>query len=185
MKKFSFKARVWRWPGYAGWHFVNLPKDIAGAIKKSSKTYSSGFVRVSAAVGKSVWETALFPHKESETYLLSIKKSVRKAEGIYEDDTIRAIVTVNNTRTPTKTFGAKVYEVVKKIPKGKTLTYREVAAKAGSPRAFRAVGNILNKNYDPKIPCHRVVRSDGITGGYNRGSRIKAKMLKQEALNSQ
>lgn len=57
-----------------------------------------------------------------------------------------------------KIFSEKVFDVVSKIPQGKVLTYQEVARRAGSPRAYRAVGNILNKNYDPKIPCHRVVR---------------------------
>lgn len=79
-----------------------------------------------------------------------------------------------------KTFTEGVYEVVKKIPKGKTLTYKEVAKKAGNVKAVRAVGNILNKNYDPKIPCHRVVRSDGRPGGYNRGAENKVKILKAE-----
>ncbi len=79
-------------------------------------------------------------------------------------------------------FKNKVFAVVKKIPKGKVLTYKEVARQAGSPGAFRAVGNILNKNYDPKIPCHRVVRSDGKTGGYNRGAANKIKILKKEGV---
>lgn len=77
-------------------------------------------------------------------------------------------------------FQEKVYEIVKKIPKGKTLTYKEVAKLAGRPKAYRAVGNILNKNYDLKIPCHRVVRSDGKTGGYNGGAQNKKKILKKE-----
>ncbi len=77
-------------------------------------------------------------------------------------------------------FAEKVYRVVAKIPKGKVLTYKQVAAKAGSPRAFRAVGNILNKNYNPGIPCHRVVRSDGRTGGYNRGAKQKEEILRAE-----
>lgn len=59
------------------------------------------------------------------------------------------------------TFKQQVLEIVKHIPRGKVLTYRQVAVKAGRPRAYRAVGNILSKNYDTKIPCHRVVRSDG------------------------
>lgn len=79
-----------------------------------------------------------------------------------------------------ETFGQKVLEVVRKIPKGKILTYKEVAKRAGSPKAYRAVGNILNKNYDPKIPCHRVIRSDGELGGYNRGRKNKIKLLKKE-----
>lgn len=77
-------------------------------------------------------------------------------------------------------FKDKVLEVVSKIPKGKTLTYKELAKLAGSEKAFRAVGNILNKNYNPNIPCHRVIRSDGKTGGYNRGEELKKKILKQE-----
>lgn len=80
------------------------------------------------------------------------------------------------------TFKEKVFSVVKKIPKGKVMAYKEVAIRAGSPNAFRAVGNILNTNYDPKIPCHRVVRSDGQTGGYNRGAANKIKILKKEGV---
>jgi len=55
-----------------------------------------------------------------------------------------------------------------------------VATLAGSPGSFRAVGNILNKNYDKSIPCHRVIRVDGKIGGYNKGANIKAKLLKKE-----
>lgn len=77
-------------------------------------------------------------------------------------------------------FRNRVLSVVKKIPKGKTMTYGQVAAKAGSTKAYRAVGNILSKNYDPNIPCHRVVRSDGKVGGYNRGTEKKLEILKKE-----
>ncbi len=80
-----------------------------------------------------------------------------------------------------KSFTEKVYEVTKKIPKGSTLTYKEVAIKIGSPNASRAVGTVLSKNYNPEIPCHRVVRSDGKMGGYNRGGiKIKEEILKEE-----
>lgn len=77
-------------------------------------------------------------------------------------------------------FKEEVYRIVKNIPAGSVLTYKEVAERAGSPKAYRAVGNILNKNYDPSIPCHRVIRSDGTTGGYNRGSHRKHTLLKKE-----
>jgi len=77
-------------------------------------------------------------------------------------------------------FKERVYKIVAGIPAGKTLTYKEVAVSAGSPCAYRAVGNILNKNYDPSISCHRVVRSDGKAGGYNRGIEKKIKLLDQE-----
>ena len=78
-------------------------------------------------------------------------------------------------------FAQHVYAVVKKIPKGKTLTYKQVAAAAGRPGAARAVGTIMSKNYDPAIPCHRVVRSDGKIGNYNRGgAKRKLEILEQE-----
>ena len=77
-------------------------------------------------------------------------------------------------------FSDKVYKIVKDIPKGETLTYSQVAELAGSPGAARAVGNILSKNYDPNIPCHRVIRADGKLGGYNRGPEQKKKRLKIE-----
>lgn len=80
-------------------------------------------------------------------------------------------------------FQEKVCLVVSRIPKGKVLTYGEVAKLAGSPRAFRAVGNILNTNTNPKkIPCHRVVRSDGDIGGYRWGRVRKASLLKKEGV---
>lgn len=79
-------------------------------------------------------------------------------------------------------FKEKVLEVVRSIPKGKTMTYAEVAKKAGNSKAYRAVGNILNKNYNPLIPCHRVVRSDGSLGGYNRGAKKKKELLLKERM---
>ena len=79
-----------------------------------------------------------------------------------------------------KTFKEKVFNIVSKIPRGKVLTYKEVARRVGSPNAYRAVGNILNTNFNPKIPCHRVVRSDGAPGGYNRGRARKIMLLKKE-----
>ena len=68
-----------------------------------------------------------------------------------------------------KSFSDKVRDIVRKIPKGKTMTYKEVAARAGNPKAARAVGAVMRTNYDPSIPCHRVISSDGSMGGYNRG----------------
>lgn len=77
-------------------------------------------------------------------------------------------------------FRDKVFAVVAKIPKGKVLTYKEVATRAGRPYAFRAVGNILSTNRDKKIPCHRVIRSDGKIGGYNGNLGEKRKLLWEE-----
>lgn len=79
-----------------------------------------------------------------------------------------------------QTFTQKVYNVVKRIPAGETLSYKQVAVLAGNPKACRAVGSILHRNIDPAVPCHRVVRSDGEIGGYNRGVQNKIKILKRE-----
>ena len=80
-----------------------------------------------------------------------------------------------------KSFTEKVYDVVRKIPKGKVMTYGEVAKKIGSPGASRAVGTVLSKNYNPEVPCHRVIRSDGKIGNYNRGGiEEKRKILQRE-----
>jgi methylated-DNA-[protein]-cysteine S-methyltransferase len=84
-----------------------------------------------------------------------------------------------------KSFKEKVYDVVAKIPRGKTMSYKEVAWRAGSPNAYRAVGNIMNKNPDTKrVPCHRVVPAsfvrDGDPGGYARGRAAKIAILKKE-----
>ncbi len=77
-------------------------------------------------------------------------------------------------------FRDKIYAVVKKIPKGEVLTYKEVARRVGKPKAYRAVGSILNKNMDPKVPCHRVIRSDRKIGGYRDGPSAKVKILRKE-----
>lgn len=75
------------------------------------------------------------------------------------------------------TFREKVLAMVKKIQKGGSMTYKQVATKAGNPKAARAVGAIMRTNYDPEIPCHRVVRSDGSLGSYNRGGIMRKRAL--------
>ncbi|MCA9358637.1 MGMT family protein [Candidatus Kaiserbacteria bacterium] len=78
-------------------------------------------------------------------------------------------------------FTSTVKEIVSKIPAGSTLSYGEVAARAGNPKAARAVANIMASNYDAKVPCHRVIRSDGKVGGYNRGGeQVKKQLLVKE-----
>lgn len=79
-------------------------------------------------------------------------------------------------------FSERVYAIVAKIPIGKVMTYKQVAAKAGSPHAARAVGNLMKNNYNPKIPCHRVVRSDGKIGDYNRGGSERKMVARSRTL---
>ena len=78
-------------------------------------------------------------------------------------------------------FTERVRAAVRKIPKGETRSYKEVAIAAGSPNAARAVGTIMANNYLPDVPCHRVILSNGSVGEYNRGgSRKKTKILREE-----
>lgn len=80
-------------------------------------------------------------------------------------------------------FQKKVYDFVRKIPKGRTMTYKQVAVGIGRPKAYRAVGNALNKNpFAPEVPCHRVIKSDGSIGGFASGSRKKLKLLSNEGV---
>jgi O-6-methylguanine DNA methyltransferase len=80
-----------------------------------------------------------------------------------------------------RSFKEKVYAVVAAIPRGKMMTYQEVARRAGSPHAYRAVGNLMAHNPDTKkVPCHRVVRADGGMGGYMFGIKKKIELLKRE-----
>lgn len=80
-------------------------------------------------------------------------------------------------------FKELVLSVVRGIKVGNVMTYKMVAEKAGRPRASRAVGTIMKNNYDPTVPCHRVVRSDGVVGDYNRGGKTKKMfLLKKEGV---
>lgn len=81
----------------------------------------------------------------------------------------------------TTVFAQKVYAVVVQISRGQTRTYAEVAKRAGHPKAARAIGTIMSKNRDPRVPCHRVIRSDGGMGGYAFGGSAKKRaLLKKE-----
>ena len=80
-------------------------------------------------------------------------------------------------------FQLKVWKYLRTIPKGKVKTYKQVAIAINRPKSARAVANACGKNpYSPKIPCHRVIRTDGTLGGYSGkgGIKTKKKMLKNE-----
>ncbi|MFA4843287.1 MAG: MGMT family protein [Candidatus Omnitrophota bacterium] len=93
------------------------------------------------------------------------------------------------------TFENKVYKIVKTIPRGEVRSYQWVAKRIGRPKAYRAVGNALNKNPCPQlscqrgrrawpvvVPCHRVVKSDGTLGGFAKGPKEKLRLLRAEGL---
>ena len=80
-------------------------------------------------------------------------------------------------------FQVKVWKYLKKIPKGKVKTYKQVAIGINRPKSARAVANACGMNpYAPKIPCHRVIRSDGSLGGFSApgGRKAKKNLLKKE-----
>jgi len=81
-------------------------------------------------------------------------------------------------------FSRAVYSACASIPRGKVSTYAAIARVIGSPRAVRAVGNALNKNPFPpsRVPCHRIIRSDGDVGGFTHGRAGKIRLLKKEGV---
>lgn len=80
-------------------------------------------------------------------------------------------------------FQNLVYLATAKIPVGRVATYQSIARALKNPRAARAVGNALNKNpYAPKVPCHRVIKSNGEVGGFASGSKKKIALLKKEGV---
>ena len=83
------------------------------------------------------------------------------------------------------TFQLTVWNYLRQIPKGTVKTYSQIANDIGKPLAARAVANAIGKNpFAPKIPCHRVIRSDGSLGGYSGKGGIKTKklLLKREGI---
>ncbi|NTV54932.1 MAG: MGMT family protein [Candidatus Moranbacteria bacterium] len=88
---------------------------------------------------------------------------------------------MENSKRSKRGFQESILDVVRRIPKGTTMSYGEVARRAGFPGAARAVGSLMRKNFDPSIPCHRVIRSDGRPGAYNRGGeKAKRRLIKLE-----
>lgn len=80
-------------------------------------------------------------------------------------------------------FNEKVWLALKLIPNGRVTTYKEIAKYLGRAKATRAVGNSCNKNLNaPRVPCHRVVKSDGSLGGYAGGVKKKTELLKREGV---
>jgi len=86
MKKFTISGKVFVWPGEVGRHFVYVQKNI---VKKIKKMHSRGFVKIQATLGKTIWQTSLFPYKKEETFLLALKKNVRQKECIFDGDLVK------------------------------------------------------------------------------------------------
>ncbi len=79
-------------------------------------------------------------------------------------------------------FSSKCYSLLRKVPRGKITTYQALARAMGT-KAYRAVGNAMNKNpYAPQVPCHRVVKANGEVGGFALGTKKKIEMLRREGI---
>lgn len=88
---FSFTAKIWKWPGDMGWYFVHVPRDYFEPIRAK---YGKGMIKVSVTIGKTMWDTSLFPHLQSKGYLISVKAKVRKAEDLWEGDEVKVRVKI-------------------------------------------------------------------------------------------
>ena len=82
----------------------------------------------------------------------------------------------------TSSFTHRVLAAVRRIPPGRVATYGDIAALAGSPRAWRAVGTIMRETRDPATPCHRVIAAGGALGGYGGNLQLKRELLRAEGL---
>lgn len=87
---FTFKGKVWVWPGEGAWYMVNLPKDKSNGIRKLFQGLTGGFgsLPVKATIGLTTWRTSIFPESKNGAYMLPLKKLVRKNEKIHEGDMI-------------------------------------------------------------------------------------------------
>jgi hypothetical protein len=92
----AFSAELWRYEGEAAWFFVSLPTELAEKIRAENEPLTKGFraVRVSVRIGSSTWDTSVFPDRARDTYLLLVKKSVRRAEDLDVGDVIPVELTV-------------------------------------------------------------------------------------------
>jgi O-6-methylguanine DNA methyltransferase len=89
---------------------------------------------------------------------------------------------IANRNSQITNFKRRVISAVRRIPPGRVATYGDIAARAGSPRAWRAVGNIMRECRDPATPCHRVIGAGGALGGYGGNLQLKRELLRAEGL---
>lgn len=95
-KTYKLKSKIMVYPGFGAWRFLHIDKKTSDLIKKkfSAKAVGFGSIRVEVKVGKTVWKTSIFPDKKSGTYLLPTKASVRKAEGIVDDEPVSFSISI-------------------------------------------------------------------------------------------
>ena len=96
-KTYTVKSKVWLYPGMSGWHFVTIPRSITKDIDYYFAMNKRGWgsLPVTVTVGKTSWKTSIFPDKQLRSYLLPLKKEVRKKEGIGEGDEISFTIKID------------------------------------------------------------------------------------------
>jgi len=94
--QFTIQAKVWLYPGMAGWHFITIPADVSEEIKDrfGDKKRGWGSLPVEVTVGTTTWKTSIFPDKQAQVYLLPIKSDVRKKEGIAVDTSVTLLLEI-------------------------------------------------------------------------------------------
>jgi len=94
--QYIFEANVWLYPGNAGWHFITLPIDIAEDIKNlfGDKAKGWGSIPVEITINSSIWKSSIFPDKKEGSYVLPIKKEIRKKETIQIGDTLKFMLEI-------------------------------------------------------------------------------------------
>ena len=146
---------------------------------------------VGLAIAVSNANQALLPHADYKTKAKGGNGAVRevcdmllKTMGVYDNmlkNILKNEMQIKNNNI--SSFYELCYNNLLKIPRGKVITYKDLAKLVGNKKAARAVGNAMNKNkFAPRVPCHRVVKSDGSIGGYASGSKKKIAILKKEGI---
>lgn len=94
---FTFTAKLWIYQGKGAWHFLNLPKEAADEIRFFNAS-AKGFtpLKVTATIGETIWKTAIFPDSKSGSFVLVVKLSVRKTEGLKVGDDVTATIKVQS-----------------------------------------------------------------------------------------
>jgi DNA-3-methyladenine glycosylase len=170
-------------------NIVTGPKDYPAAVLIRSVIGLSGPARVS----KKLFVSKYFDNKKSsrktglwvEESIIETKKSAILSGpriGVLYAGPVWSKKKYRFYLKDSEIFRQKVLLETAKIPRGEIRSYKEIATLCGNPKSARAVGGILNKNYNPKIPCHRVIKSDKSLGGYNRGADKKFLILKKEGV---
>ncbi len=92
LKKFTIHARLWRWPGDMPWHFINIDKEASAHLRDAFPKAS--MIKVTASIDNTSWRTSLFRNNRDNSYLLPIKKDIRRKEGLQDGDEIKVDILI-------------------------------------------------------------------------------------------